>query len=186
MSTETSALELRQTREFSASEQRDLLDLWRKLEWPDGGGRWFNTIWYSHYTFAGFLAISIVQIVYELSWMGSSLSLQLALAAIGFAVTFVLLQWVTARVWQKMYWRAASSQTRFVIEADGLRGIGANGDALLRWHGIGQPVHTDRFIAVGGKGRWVLLAKAAFTGQDVDGFCAELARRWHAAKAQAA
>ena len=182
MSDERTALELHQTREFTAREQRALLDLWRKVQWPDGAGRWHTIALYLYYAFAGFLVFSVLQAAYELSSSAPERALQLTIATVGCAVALAASQLITTRVWRRAYWQAASANNRFVIQADGLRSVGADSEALFRWRGIVQPIRTDRFIAIGSSGRWLLLAKAAFENQDVERFCAELDRRWHAAR----
>jgi hypothetical protein len=186
MSTEEAAFELHLTRDFTAAEQRDLLNLWRRLLWPDGAGRWFASAWYLCYGFAGFLVLSLWMSVDQLASVAPRLAVQLTIAAIGFAMTFALLQWISVRLHRNTYWQAMSVGDRFVIELGGIRGIGQHSDGLCRWSSIEHLVCTDRYIAFNCKGRGLLLAKAAFADQDVEGFCAELQRRWNAAREQIA
>ena len=177
-------IELRQSRDFTRAEQRDLLRLWGNALWPDGAGFLYNAPHYLFYGFAAFLALSAWMVIARLWPTEPQLAAQLAIAAIGFALGFVLLQWVSNRAWRNLYWQNQAPDDRYQITADGLRRVSARSDGLLRWRGIDRLIVMEHYVVVISGGSAVLLAKAALAGKDVEGFCAEIERRWHAARAQ--
>lgn len=176
--------ELRQTREPTATEQRDLLDLWGKAVWPKGAGTWFATSYYLYYAFGAFFALSVWMSVSQLAPLAPERAGQLSIAAIGFAGSLALFHWISARLQRKLYWRRRSDGDRYVVETKGFRRIGDSSDLFILWRGVDGVICTDRYVAVLCGGAALLLAKAAFAGQDVDGFCGELQRRWNGSRAQ--
>lgn len=178
MTSDQQAFELRQTREFTATEQRELMALWRELLWPQGAGAWYNTSYYLFYGFAGFLVLSIWMSVDRLAHFTPKLAGQLAIAAVGFAAALAALQWVSIRLQQRLYWQHLSPDDQYLIAERGVRRITAESDSIRRWQGIERLVCTERYVALICGGSPLLLAKAAFADQDIEGFCAELQRRW--------
>lgn len=175
---------VRQTRDFTRAEQRDLLQLWQNALWPDGAGTWHNASYYLFYGFAAFLALSAWMAISRLWSTEPELAAQLAIAAVGFALGFALLQWVSNRLRRNLYWQSQAPDDSYQITADGLRRITARSDGLLRWRGIDRLIVTERYVAAMSGGSAVLLAKAALSGEDIEGFCTELKRRWSAARTQ--
>lgn len=180
MSTEGSALELRQTRDFTRNERHDLIELWRELLWDDRVGNGYKVLGWAWYGFGGFLALSLWMSVDRLWPIAPTLAAQLAFAAIDFAISVALLQWMYRRFERDGYWPQPSVGDRFVIATEGFRQIRPNAAFSYDWRGIERLVCNDRYVACACGGRAVLFAKAAFAEQDVDGFCAELVRRWNA------
>jgi hypothetical protein len=185
-STATPAIELHQTRDFTKTERHDLIELWRKLLWEDRVGTGYNVLGYAWYGFGGFLALSAWMSISRLWSLAPMLAAQLAFALVGFAISVALVQWMYRRFERDGYWRHPSVGDRFVIAADGFRQIRPNAAFAYDWRGIERLICNDRYVACICSDRAVLFAKAAFADQDVDGFCAELERRWHEGRRQAA
>lgn len=186
MSTEAPAFELHQTRAFNRTERNDLMQIWRKTMWPNGGGTLYNMSYYLWYGFGSFLVVSIWMAVDRLLPFEPELSLQLAIAAIGFALAVALSRWISTRMQHDVYWDGMTVDDRYVIDQSGVRRVGGSGETAYGWRGIQRLVNVDPYVVLLCGGQEMLLAKAAFADQDVDGFCRELERRWHEARAQSA
>ena len=172
-------LELLQTREFTAGEKGDLTRLWEKLLWRDGVGQLYTVLVYLWYGFAIFLGISVLMAVKPLAIVAPDRSAQLALAAIGFAAFFASAQWLGNRLSRSKFWTELRAGDRYAIVTDGVRADTHRGALSCGWNHI-QGILNDghHLIALLPGNSGLFIVKAAFDGQDVEGFCAELECRW--------
>ncbi|HEV8392390.1 MAG TPA: hypothetical protein VGQ35_21225 [Dongiaceae bacterium] len=174
-------LELRQTREFTQREKRDLTRLWGKLAWRKGAGRLYDFTVCMWYGFAAFLALTILMAVKKLAIDEPDLSAQLAFAAIGFAVFLFGTDWLSRRLHRSMFWVERRTGDRYVMAADGLHSNTFRGTFSCGWNRV-EAVHNDErhLIALLPGSSGLFLVKAAFESQDIESFGAELVRRWQA------
>ena len=182
-----SVLELRQTREFTAREKDGITHLWDRIIWPRKMGPLYTVVSYLWYGFGGFLAISVPMAVSRLSEVDPNLSIQLALAAIGFAVAVALAQWVHSRQHHARLWAEPRTGDRYAVTADGLRINSARSILSCGWSNIETIINDqDRVVALLPGYGGIFIVKAAFDGQDADGFGAQLVRLWqeHREKSQ--
>jgi hypothetical protein len=174
-------LELRQTREFTALEKRDLTRLWGKVVWREGegAGALYTTVAYLWYGFGAFLALSVVMAVRELAGIAPDLSIQLALAGGGFAIATVTAQWNDRRLQHSKLWTEPRTGDRYALTADGLRANTVRGALACGWTNIETIINDrDRVVALLPGHGGLFMVKAAFDGQDVEGFGAQLVHRW--------
>ncbi len=186
MSVEGGTLELRQTREFATHERGDLIELWRELLWAGKASSWYRVVGAGWYGFAAFLALSVWMSIRRLWPDAPALSGQLAVAAIGFALSVALFQWMYKRFERAGYWRQPTTGDRYLITVDGFRQTRMGATLTFDWRSIEKLTCTDRYVGIICGDRSILFAKAAFADQDVEAFCSELQRRWHAARGRAA
>jgi hypothetical protein len=173
------SLELRQTREFTAREKGDLTRLWGKLVWRKGVGRLYTVFAYLWYGFAAFLALSVLMAVKRLAPTEPTLSDQLALAAIGFAVCLVSVHWLSDRLYRGQFWTERRTGDLYAMTPDGLHSNTVRGAFVCSWRHIEYILNDDRhLIALLPGNGGMFIVKSAFDGQDVAGFGTELVRRW--------
>jgi hypothetical protein len=176
-------LELRQTRNLTSTElsavSRDWsLLLHRRMTLSI----YYRVLAYLTWAFIGFLAISIAMAAFALDdWY---LELQLIVALIGMLASWITIDRVTRRLQQRIYWDRFRLGDRYVLDDRGIQMTTADGEHLLLWRGIAEVIDTDRrcVILTNSSGA-AFVIKAAFDGQDADGFCAEVQRRWKNAQA---
>ncbi len=180
---EPGAQEIVQTRELTARERHDLTRAWVKACWGSDDGWFVHLVSYLWYGFAGFLSLSIVMAVNRLAEFAPTLSAQLALAAIGFAVALTLGHWLTNRQYRAKLWSVQKGGDRYAIQPDGMRANTARGAFSCGWGNIESIVNDERHLIalLPGYGG-LFMVKAAFDGQDVNAFAAKLQHLWEAAR----
>jgi len=179
--------ELRQTRELSAREQWDVTHLYRKVIWRNGAGPLYTTLIYLSYGFGAFLALSILMAAKRLDATAPTLAGQLVVGALGYAVFMVAERWWTTRLYRAKYWTERRTGDLYAVTADGIRTTSRRGTFACGWDSIETVINNDRhLLAVLPGARGSFIVKAAFEGQDVDGFGTELVRRWQEHRAVAA
>lgn len=182
-----SSFELRQSRELSAREQWDVTHLYRKVIWRNGAGSLYTTLIYLSYGFGAFLALSILMTAKRLAATAPVLAGQLVVAALGYAVFMVAERWWTTRLYRAKYWTERRTGDLYAITADGIRTTSRRGTFSCGWDSIEAAINNDRHVLAMLPGiRGLFVVKAAFKGQDVDGFGTELVRLWQDHRATAA
>jgi len=174
------AIEIVQAREFTAREKRDLTRLWGKIVWRQEASTLYTIASYLWYGFGAFLALSVLMAARKLAGIEPDLSAQLILAAIGFAIASALSQWVFVRLQHSRFWTELRTGDRYTVTADALSARTARGVFSCGWHNIETVINDQDRMAVllpGYSG--LFLVKAAFDGQDVEGFGAQLTRLWN-------
>lgn len=175
------ALEIVQTRDIGVADRRDLSHLWEKLVWRKGVGRLYTASFYLWYAFAAFLTVSILMAVRVLNDIAPDLALQLVIAALGFAIFLVCTQWVGTRLASDRHWAVLRTGNRYTLELDGLRWSTGRGMYSCGLDKVETIINDERrLIAILPDDGGVVVVKAACEGQDVEGFGAELVRRWQA------
>lgn len=171
--------ELRQTRELSPRELRDVTHLSRKVMWRDGAGWLFGTLTYLWYGFGGFLALSVVMAAKRLAATSPTLVGQLVVGAAGFAIFLAAERWLGNRLYLAKYWTGRRTGDLYAVTADGIRATSWRGTFSCNWSSIETVVNNDdHLLAMLPGARGVFIVKAAFEAQDADGFGTELVRRW--------
>lgn len=174
------ALEIVQTRDIGAVDRRDLSHLWEKLVWRKGVGRLYTASFYLWYAFAAFLTVSILMTVGVLNDVAPDLALQLVIASLGFATFLIVTQWIGTRLAWDRHWAVLRAGNRYTLEPDGLRWSTGRGVYSCGLDKVETIINDERrLIAVLPHDGGVIVVKAACEGQDVEGFGAELVRRWH-------
>jgi hypothetical protein len=180
------ALEIVQTRDISAADRRDLSDLWEKLASRKGGARLYTIFFTLWYAFAAFLTVTILMTVSALKDVAPNLSLQLVVAALGFAVFLIGTQWIGKRLAWDRYFTWLKAGDRYALDGDGLRWSTARGVYSCGLDKLETIINDERrLVAMLPHGGGLFVVKAAFEGQDVEAFGAELVRRWQARRGPA-
>lgn len=180
-----SVLELRQTRELTAHEKRDLSILWMKLVWRSGMGALYSLCYCLWFGFGAFLALSIFMAARKLWPTEPTLAGQLAISALGFAVCMFATRWLNERLYHSKRWTERRSGDHYVLSTDGVRASTARGELSCDWSHIETIINNDRqLIAVLHGYVGLFVVKAAFEGQDADRFGTELVRRWQEHRAK--
>jgi hypothetical protein len=180
------ALEIVQTRDISVADRRDLTHLWEKLASRRGAARLYTVVSCLWYAFGAFLAVSILMAVGKLDEVAPDLSLQLTVASIGFALCLVGTQWIGQRLAWDRYFTWLKAGDRYALDEDGLRWRTARGAHSCGLDQIETIINDHRcLVALLPYGGGLFVVKAAFEGQDVEAFGAELVRRWQAQRAPA-
>jgi hypothetical protein len=179
-------LELHQSRDLTAAECGGAAWQWGSLLREKAGkDRLYGLALAALYGSLAFLLISLFRSVKALDAIQPQLSLQLTLAAVAAAGCVVLVQWRTRRA-QARYLDQFRAGDRYFMTADGLRREVPGGFGLIGWPDIaGILSNAERLTILTDRGGALILTKAAFAGQDVDAFGAELRRRWSEARAAA-
>lgn len=180
----TPAFELRQTRAFTARECRVLLSLWRKLRWPQGAGFAYSAAMYLCYGFAGFLALSIPLAANRLAESWPNIAAQLMVGALGLLASYAFLYRRQAKFTKAFYFERYRAGNQVRLAADGLRLDTGLSSVRHGWPAI-TVIHSTKswLVVLMANNSALLLAKDAFVGQDVEGFSAELERRWRDGRA---
>ena len=183
---DSARLELRQTRAFTTRECRVLYSLWRRLRWPQGASRAYSAATYAWYGFAGFLVFSILRAASRLADTRPDVAAQLMVALLGFVASYALLYWRQAKFTEAYCFETYRPGNRVRLAEDGLRRDIGPSSIRHGWTAI-TTVHSSEswLVVLMANNGALLLAKAAFAGQDVEAFCAELMHRWHAGCAAA-
>ena len=175
------ALEIVQTRDITVADRRDLSDLWEKLASRKGGARLYTIFFTLWYAFAAFLTVTILMTVSALKDVAPDLSLQLVVAALGFAVFLIGTQWIGKRLAWDRYFTWLKAGDRYALDGDGLRWSTARGVYSCSLDKLETIINDERrLVAMLPHGGGLFVVKAAFEGQDVETFGAELVRRWQA------
>jgi hypothetical protein len=180
------ALEIVQTRDISVADRRDLTHLWEKLASRRGAARLYTIFFCLWYAFAAFLAVTILMAVGVLEDVAPDLALQLTVASIGFAVFHVGTLWIAKRLTWARYFTWLQAGDRYALDGDGLRWSTARGAHSCRLDKVGTIINDHRcLVALLPHNGGLFVVKAAFEGQDVEAFGAELVRRWQAQRVPA-
>ena len=175
------ALEIVQTRDVCAADRRDLTYLWEKLVSRKSAGRLYTIFFTLYLAFAAFLVISIVSAVGALRDVAPVLAVQLTVASLGFAVFLVGTQWIGKRLAWDRYFTWLKAGDRYALDGDGLRWSTARGLHSCRLDKVETIINVHRcLVALLPHNGGLFVVKAAFEGQDVEAFGAELVRRWQA------
>ncbi|HEY3145611.1 MAG TPA: hypothetical protein VGJ75_04635 [Dongiaceae bacterium] len=177
------ALELHQTRNLTPAELSAVSRDWSLLlHRRMGRSIYYTVMGYLTWTFIGFLAISIAMAAFALD--DPELKLQLIVAFVGMLASWITVDRITRRLQQRIYWDRYRTSDRYALDDRGIRTTTPDGEHLLLWQGIAEVADGERrcVILTNSSGA-AFVVKAAFDGQDADGFCAELQRRWKNARA---
>src|SRR5690242_9481502 len=169
---EDAALDIVQTREFTAHEKRDLMRLWEKLIWRNGTGTLYNVLVYLWYGFSAFLGISILMAAHKLKATSPDLSTQLALSAVGFVLLFAAAHRHSLQLSRGQFWTERRTGDRYALLAEGLCFNGARGAFSCNWKNI-IDIYQDerRLIPLLPGNSGLFIVKAAFDGHAVEDFC---------------
>ena len=180
------ALEIIQTRDVCAADRRDLSHLWEKLVSRKSAGRLYTIFFTLCLAFAAFLVMSIVTAVGALRDVAPDLAVQLTVAALGFATFLVGTQSVGKRLAWDRYFTWLKAGDRYALDGDGLRWSTARGAHSCRLDKVETIINDHRcLVALLPHNGGLFVVKAAFEGQDVEAFGAELVRRWQARRTPA-
>lgn len=180
------ALEIVQTRDISLADRRDLTHLWEKLVSRKSAGRLYAIFFTLHLAFAAFLVLSIVTAVDALGDAAPHLAVQLVVASLGFAVFLAGTRWIGKRLAWDRYFTWLKAGDRYALDGDGLRWSTARGAHSCRLDTVETIINDHRcLIALLPHNGGLFVVKAAFEGQDVESFGAELVRRWQAQRTPA-
>ena len=180
-------LELRQSRDLTEAECGGAAWQWGALLREKAGkDRLYGVAVTALYGCLAFLLMSLVAAVNVLDTIQPRLALQLSLAAIGSAGCVLMVQWRTRRA-QARYLDQFRAGDRYFMTGDGLQREVPGGFGLIGWSSIAGILSSqERLTILTDRGGALILTKAAFAGQDVETFGAELRRRWSAARGVAA
>lgn len=179
------ALEIVQKRDIKVADRRDLSRLWEKLAGRKGSGRPYVAAFYLWSAFAAFLAVSIFMAARVLNAVAPNLALQLAVAALGFAIFLAATYWLGKREVWRGYWTLLQAGDRYALVADSLHWSSAQGLFSCRLEKLQTIINDERLlVALLPHDRGLFVVKSAFD-QDVDSFAAELIRRWQSHRAPA-
>lgn len=176
------ALELRQARELTASEQRNFMRLLRKHNARGITGKWYSAVSGVWWIVAIWFALSIVAAFETLRPIAPDLAWQLAITAIACYALLVGIGRVSDFIRAK-HMRQRDAGATFLIEPDGLRTKSSFGEFKGFWRSIPIIVESDQYLfvmltdTIGS-----IIVKSGFDGQDVAAFCAEAQQRWRAAQ----
>ena len=175
------ALEIVQARDISATDRRDLTDLWEKLASRRGGARLYTIFFTLWYAFAAFLTVTILMTVSVLKDVAPDLSLQLVVAALGFAVFLIGTQWIGKRLAWDRYFTWLQAGDRYALVTDSLHWSTARGVHSCRLDQMETVINDGRrLVALLPHGGGMFVVKSAFESRDVESFSAEFVRRWQA------
>lgn len=180
-------MELRQLRDLTIAECGGAAWQWGALLRDKAGkDRLYGIAVAALYGSLAILLMALVAAVNALELARPQLAVQLALAAIAAAGSVVLVQWRTRRA-QARYLDQFRAGDRYFMTPGGLRREVPGGFGLIGWPGIAGILDSrERLTILTDRGGALILTKAAFAGQDVEAFGAELRRRWAAARGAAA
>jgi hypothetical protein len=180
------ALEIIQTRDIGAADRRDLSYLWEKLVSRKSAGRLYTVFTCLWYAFGAFLAVSILMAAGPLWDTAPDRAVQLIVAALGFAIFHFGAQWIGKRLAWDRYFIWLKAGDRYALDGDGLRWNTARGVHSCRLDKVETIINDQRcLVALLPHNGGLFVVKAAFEGQDVEAFGAELVRRWQAQRGAA-
>jgi hypothetical protein len=180
-------LELRQSRDLTEAECGGAAWQWGALLREKAGkDRLYGPAVTALYGCLAFLLMSLVAAVNVLDTIQPRLALQLSLAAIASAACVLMVQWRTRRA-QARYLDQFRAGDRYCMTGEGLQREVPGGFGLIGWSSIAGILSSqERLTILTDRGGALILTKAAFAGQDVETFGAELRRRWSATRGIAA
>jgi len=181
---QTEALEIYQTREFTPAETDRVIASWQRLaQRGERQSTYQNVLAYLWYGFAGFLVLSIAQAFSRLLDMAPALAWQLAFSGVVFLAVAILTHRQASRLtWQPVR-DATRAGNRYVLRPDGFEVAGRDVSHTFQWTAIQDAFHQgDLAMLLDDNRHGIVVIKDAFEGQDADGFCAELIRRWQASR----
>ena len=181
-----SAPELRQVRDLTQAECGAALYHWNfLLRTKVGADKLYGMAVTALYGFLAFLLIALYSAVNALEAVNADLALQLSAAAIGCAICVALVQWRSRKA-QAKYLDQFRAGDRYRMNADGLLREVSGGFGQIGWRNIaGIILDRQQLTILTDRAGAIILTKAAFGGQDVEGFATELHRRWTAARTAA-
>jgi hypothetical protein len=137
---------------------------------------YYRLMGYLTWVFLAFLAVSIGMAAVALD--GSSVALLLIAAFVGTMASWIIIDRITRRLQQHIYWNRHRMGDRYVLDDRGIRMTTPDGEHLLLWQGIADVSDRDgRFVILSNSSGAAFLVKASFEGQDAETFCAEIQRR---------
>lgn len=178
--------ELRQVRDLTQAECGAALYHWNfLLRTKVGADKLYGMAVTALYGFLAFLLIALYSAVNALEAVNADLALQLSAAAIGCAICVALVQWRSRKA-QAKYLDQFRAGDRYRMNADGLLREVSGGFGQIGWRNIaGIILDRQQLTILTHRAGAIILTKAAFGGQDVEGFATELHRRWTAARTTA-
>jgi hypothetical protein len=178
-------LELHQTRNLVPAELKAVERDWSSMLRTnlDGDG-WYRALGYMVYGFIGFLILSIAMAVPALDSEQSHLPIQLAVALVGTVACWIAADIRARNIQRRLYWDRYRQGDRFLLDERGVQITSSMARHEIFWDGITDMANNgQRLVILIGRSGALFLVHAAFAGQDAEGFCAELMRRWHAHRA---
>jgi hypothetical protein len=174
------AFELRQTRSLTAAELQSIERDWSLLlrNSMDGDG-WYRVLGYLTYAFFGFLILSIAMAVFAIDQQHGYLPAQLAVALVGTTICWIAADRRSRRLQRRIYADRHQEGNRYLLGDRGIEIVSPTSRVELFWGSITDMANNDqRLVLLIGKSSVLSLVNASFAGQDVQGFCTELLRRW--------
>ncbi len=182
------ALELHQTRDFTREEQAALNKRFEALMWP-AAVRWrFRVLRYVYVGLLWIFAAACAIAIKRIDEVAPYAALTMFWSGLG-AMTCVVLRRQMARHHRQQYPARPdfAAGDRHRLDETGLHHVRPGISFFCPLPGIKQMVDDGPYlVALLADNYGLLLAKAAFADQDVEGFCVELKRRWQAALGQPA
>jgi hypothetical protein len=176
----TGALELCQTRNLTPTELRAIERDWSRLlrNSMDGDG-WYGVLAYLTYGFIGFLVLSIAKSVAAIDTEHSHLPVQLAVALAGTIACWTAAEYRARNMQRRIFWDRYREGDRYLLGEHSVQIISTTARHELFWDSITDMADNgQRLVLLLSKSGALFLVHGAFAGQDVEGFWAELVRRW--------
>lgn len=172
-------LSIRQTRELTEAERSAMCQAWRRLALPQADCRFCDNLRYAFECGLWLLAIVTLGAIDRLRATDPALAVIFALVGFGLPLLVVAGRWRSKRLTRHWQARDIGIGDTYALEADGLLRRHGGISLFCPWSSIEAIAQNgDHFVAHVAPVYSLQLAKHAFAGQDVTGFCAELERRW--------
>lgn len=179
-------LTLRQTRAVSAAEGQAMQDRWRELAFSKAHCRFCAHINRVFEYGLWLLLIVTLGTIDRLRGSDPVFAALFALAGLGLPLLVFAGRWRGRQLQRQFEARDAAAGDSYTLDAAGLQRQHGNVTFRFPWAAIeAMAQDADYLVAHVAPNYSLQLAKAAFAGQDVDAFCAELMHRWHAGCAAA-
>ncbi|HNB26515.1 MAG TPA: YcxB family protein [Alphaproteobacteria bacterium] len=171
---------LRQTRAISAAEREAMQDRCRELALSQADCRFCRHVTRLFEYGLWLLLMVTLGAVDRLRASDPALAVLLALAGFGLPLLVVAGRWRGRQLQRQFEARDAAAGDSYTLDAAGLQRQQGNVTFRFPWAAIeAMAQDTDYLVAHVAPNYSLQLAKAAFAGQGVEAFCAELMHRWH-------
>lgn len=172
-------MELRQTRELTEAERTAMCRIWRGLVMPKADCWFCDNLRYAFECGLWLLVIVTMGAIDRLRAIDPALAILFAVTGFGLPLLVLAGRWRNKRLARQWQARDIGMGDRYTIEADGLRRRHGGLTMFCPWPVIeAMTQDADHLVAHIAPVYSLQLAKDAFAGQDVAGFCAQLERRW--------
>ena len=183
MPVDDKARELRQTRDYLPEEEAALNARLQALMWPAPVRRRFKLMLYLNHILIWTFALAFGLSVRPIGVAVPHAAVVMVWAGLGAVTCFVIRRQMSRRFRKEHCVPSFTAGDLYRLEESGLHHHRAELSFACPLQGIRHVANErDYLVALLPYNHSLLLAKAAFADQDADVFCAELERRWHAAR----